>query len=68
MDLLIVDINMPKINGIELLNRLEGKYDAIIITGNATLDLTIKAMRAGATDFLQKPFEIKTLLESIHRI
>jgi DNA-binding NtrC family response regulator len=68
VDLLIVDINMPKINGIELLNRLEGKYDAIIITGNATLDLTIKAMRAGATDFLQKPFEIKTLLESIHRI
>lgn len=68
VDLLIVDINMPKINGIELLNRLEGKYDAIIITGNATLDLTIKAMRAGATDFLQKPFEIQTLLESIHRI
>ena len=68
VDLLIVDINMPKINGIELLNKLDGKYDAIIITGNATLDLTIKAMRAGATDFLQKPFEIKTLLESIHRI
>ncbi len=68
VDLLIVDINMPKINGIELLSRLDGKYDAIIITGNATLDLTIKAMRAGATDFLQKPFEIKTLLDSIHRI
>ena len=68
VDLLIVDINMPKINGIDLLNTLQGKYDAIIITGNATLDLTIKAMRAGATDFLQKPFEIATLLESIHRV
>jgi len=68
VDLLIVDINMPKINGIEFLSKLDGKYDAIIITGNATLDLTIKAMRAGATDFLQKPFEIKTLLDSIHRI
>ena len=68
VDLLIVDINMPKMSGIELLEHFKGKYEAIIITGNTTLDLTIKAMRAGASDFLQKPFEIKDLLNSIKRI
>jgi len=68
VDLLIVDINMPKINGIELLEKLDGKYSAIIITGSATLNLTVQAMRVGASDFLQKPFETSTLLKSIKRV
>ena len=51
-DLIITDINMPQMDGLEFIKRLEGKFDVIIITGNASLNKAIESMRLGVKDFL----------------
>lgn len=67
IDLIITDINMPQMDGLEFLKVLNGRYEALIITGNATLGKAIDSIRLGVKDFLTKPFEIETLVEAIHR-
>lgn len=66
-DVIITDINMPKMDGIEFIKELDGKFDVIIITGNATLNRAIESVRLGVKDFLTKPFDITTLYEAIIR-
>ncbi|EAI8846097.1 sigma-54-dependent Fis family transcriptional regulator [Campylobacter coli] len=66
-DLIITDINMPGIDGLEFIKACENKYDFIIMTGNATLNRAIEAVRLGVKDFLTKPFDIETLVEVIKR-
>ncbi|MDR2639402.1 MAG: sigma-54 dependent transcriptional regulator [Helicobacteraceae bacterium] len=66
-DLVVTDLTMPMMDGLEFLRELNGKYEAIVITGNATLSKAVEAMRLGAKDFLQKPFELETLIEAIRR-
>ena len=67
IDLIVTDINMPKMDGIEFIKELDGKYDIIVITGNATLNRAIESVRLGVKDFLTKPFEIDTLVDAIKR-
>lgn len=67
IDLIITDINMPQMDGLEFLRELNGRYEAVIITGNATLNKAIDSIRLGVKDFLTKPFEIETLVEAIYR-
>ncbi|EFR48517.1 Sigma-54 interaction domain protein [Helicobacter canadensis MIT 98-5491] len=67
IDLIITDINMPQMDGIEFLRELNGRYEALIITGNATLNKAIDSIRLGVKDFLTKPFDIETLVAAIHR-
>ncbi|WP_416825975.1 sigma-54-dependent transcriptional regulator [Helicobacter ganmani] len=67
IDLVITDINMPQMDGLEFLKVLNGRYEALIITGNATLNKAIDSIRLGVKDFLTKPFEIETLVEAILR-
>lgn len=66
-DLIITDINMPQMDGLEFLSQLNGKYEAIVITGNATLNKAIESIRLGVKDFFQKPFEPEDLLAAIYR-
>jgi len=66
-DLVISDITMPGMNGIEFIEKLNRQYDVIIITGNATLSHAIESIRLGVSDFLTKPFEVETLVEAIRR-
>ncbi|BBG66367.1 signal-transduction regulatory protein FlgR [Hydrogenimonas sp.] len=66
-DLVISDITMPGMNGIEFVEELQGRYEVIIITGNATLGRAIESIRLGVSDFLTKPFEVETLVEAIRR-
>ncbi len=66
-DLVITDINMPHMDGLEFLRLLEDKYESIVITGNATLNKAIDSIRLGVKDFFQKPFKPELLLESIYR-
>lgn len=66
-DLVITDINMPQMDGLEFLRVLDGKYEAIVITGNATLNKAIDSIRLGVKDFFQKPFKPELLLEAIYR-
>lgn len=67
VDLVVTDINMPKMDGIEFIKELDGKYDIIVITGNATLNRAIESVRLGVKDFLTKPFEVDTLVDAIMR-
>lgn len=66
-DLIVTDINMPQMDGLEFLSQLGGKYEAIVITANASVNNAIKAIRLGVKDFLTKPFEIEDLVEAIHK-
>jgi len=64
-DLVISDIMMPGMSGMELLNQIREKNPnaaVIMITGNPTTDLTVSAIKKGAVDFLTKPFDIDDLL------
>ncbi|MDD3323685.1 MAG: response regulator, partial [Sulfurospirillaceae bacterium] len=67
IDLIVTDINMPGMDGIEFVKKLDGVYDIIIITGNATLNRAIESVRLGVKDFITKPFEIDTLVDAIKR-
>jgi two-component system NtrC family response regulator len=66
-ELIISDINMPGMDGIEFAKELAGKYEIIFITGNATLSKAIESIQLGVKDFLLKPFEIETLISAIER-
>lgn len=65
---LILDVKMPGLSGLELQERLTDKGIAlpiIFITGHGTVPASVKAMKAGAVDFLLKPFSPTDLLETI---
>ncbi|WP_027326796.1 sigma-54-dependent transcriptional regulator [Helicobacter pametensis] len=66
-DLIITDINMPQMDGLDFLSQLGGKYEAIVITANASVNNAIKAIRLGVKDFLTKPFEIEDLVSAIRK-
>ena len=67
---LVTDIRMPGMDGLELQAAVAAKYPAlpvILITGHGDVPLAVRAMRAGAFDFLEKPFSDDALLSSIAR-
>ena len=66
-DLIITDINMPGMDGIEFVKTLGGKFEVIIMTGNATLQRAIESIHLGVKDFLLKPFDVDTLIAAIKR-
>jgi two-component system, LuxR family, response regulator FixJ len=64
----ISDIRMPGMNGIELVRKLKGQGAAcpvILITGHGDVALAVEAMKAGAVDFIEKPFDDEALLGAI---
>jgi len=66
----VTDIRMPDIDGIELLRRLNSSPDArklpvIVMTGHGDVPLAVEAMKLGALDFLEKPFEDERLIGTI---
>ncbi len=65
--LIITDINMPGMDGIEFVKALNGKFEVIIMTGNATLQRAIESIHLGVKDFLLKPFDVDTLITAIKR-
>jgi UDP-3-O-acyl N-acetylglucosamine deacetylase len=68
--LVILDIWMPQVNGIELLERLkaqEPELPIIVISGHGTIETAVRATKLGATDFIEKPFSLDTLLRSVYR-
>ena len=65
---LIVDLQMPGMDGLELLDRLNArkiKFPVVVITGFGNITIAVKAMRAGAIDFVEKPFTNETIFASI---
>jgi len=66
-NLVITDINMPGMDGIELIKELNGRFQVIIMTGNATLQRAIESIHLGVKDFLLKPFDVDNLIDAIKR-
>jgi len=65
MGCIITDVRMPGLSGIDLLKRLKDqniKVPVIVITGHADVPLAVEAMKFGAADFLEKPFDDEVLL------
>lgn len=67
-DLVILDVHLPDMSGVEILERLallEHKPVVIMLTGDATVETTGRALAAGAFSYITKPFEPKELLEQV---
>jgi FixJ family two-component response regulator len=65
---LVLDVRMPEISGLEVQQRLAaaGIYlPVIFLTGHADIEMTVRAMKAGAIEFLTKPFHEQELLDAI---
>jgi len=64
VDVLLCDINMPRIDGMELLRRVHQRPnppEVIMLTGQATVETAVEAMKLGAYDYLTKPYRINEL-------
>ncbi|MGA9477827.1 MAG: response regulator [Desulfobacterales bacterium] len=69
-DAIIVDLMMPDMDGIEALKLLKKKKpetQVILLTGHATLEKGIEAMKLGAVDFLEKPADMNQLTKKIKK-
>ena len=69
-DIVLTDIRMPDIGGMRVLRdikRIKSSLPVLIITGYATTKSAVQAMKLGAADYIEKPFEPEQLLEAVSR-
>lgn len=67
---LVLDVRMPGLTGLDLqdaLNKANLDLPLIFITGHGDIPMSVKAMKAGAVDFMPKPFEDEELLDAVHQ-
>lgn len=67
---ILLDVRMPGLSGLELQERLPANNintPVVIMTGYGDIPTAVKAMKAGAIDFIEKPFDHDVLLDTIHR-
>jgi FixJ family two-component response regulator len=67
---LVLDVRMPGLGGLELQAQLQLaniKMPIVFMTGHGDIPMTVEAMRAGAIDFLQKPFRHQEMLNAVNR-
>jgi len=64
----ITDVRMPEINGLDLLRRLKSReigWPVIVMTGQADVPVAIEAIKSGAVDFIEKPYDAEVLLGAV---
>jgi two-component system, NtrC family, nitrogen regulation response regulator GlnG len=69
-DVLITDIRMPGMDGLELLQKVQGQYPTlpvIVMTAHSDLDSAVSAFHGGAFEYLPKPFDINEVVEIVQR-
>ncbi|WP_275786620.1 response regulator FixJ [Pararhizobium gei] len=67
---LITDLRMPDMTGVELIRNLaslQNKIPSLVITGHGDVPMAVDAMKAGAIDFIEKPFEDTVIIDAIRR-
>ncbi|ASY60815.1 response regulator FixJ [Sinorhizobium sp. CCBAU 05631] len=67
---LVTDLRMPDMSGVDLLRNLGDrkiKIPSIVITGHGDVPMAVEAMKAGAVDFIEKPFDDSVIIEAIER-
>ena len=72
-DLILIDIWLEnsKLDGLELLNEIQSKFlslPCVMISGHGNIDIAVKAIRSGASDYIEKPFEAERLLITLERV
>ena len=72
-DLILLDIWLEnsKLDGMELLKEIQSKFlfvPCIMISGHGNIDIAVKAIRSGASDYIEKPFEAERLLITLERV
>ncbi len=71
VDLVITDLKMPKISGIDLIRHIRENYKntaVMMITGYATVESAVEAVKSGAEEYVPKPFTEGELLAAVHRV
>jgi two-component system, LuxR family, response regulator FixJ len=69
-DCLVVDVRMPEIDGLELQQALIQRgidIPVIVMTGHGDIPMAVRALKAGATDFIEKPFADEVILDAVRR-
>jgi DNA-binding NtrC family response regulator len=69
--LVVTDIKMPRMDGLELLRRLKDKHPelpVVIITGYATVNSAVEALKYGASDYILKPFPVEVIEDTVAQV
>lgn len=70
VDLLLLDIWLPDMGGMEILQRIRDEYPnvmVVMISGHATVDLAVQAIKMGAVDFIEKPLSLDRVLQVLEK-
>ena len=68
IDVVILDVKMPEMDGIETLRHIKSRFpliEVLMLTGHATIDTAIEGMKLGAYDYLMKPCDIDRLMAKV---
>ena len=71
VDIVLTDWKMPKVNGMEFIRHIRGNYDSVevmMMTGYATVEGAVEAVKTGAEEYLTKPFTEKELLHAVKKV
>jgi DNA-binding NtrC family response regulator len=69
-DVVVLDLQMPGMDGLEALARIKRRnpdIQVVLLTGHATVEKSVEAIKRGALEFLEKPIDLATLSEVIHQ-